>query len=71
LGLPEKPCVLLDFLGTPAEYPAERAKYISAVWKAKAGLLMKALKDQGWRGLIVYATHPADAGIKTAALAGN
>jgi hypothetical protein len=71
LGLPDKPCVLLDFLGTPAEYPAERAKYIAAAWKAKAGLLMKAVKDQGWRGVIVYATHPADAEIKAAALAGN
>jgi hypothetical protein len=71
LGLPERPCVLLDFFGTPTEYPAENAKYVTAVWKAKTGLLMKALKDQGWRGLIVYATHPADAQIKAAALAGN
>ena len=65
LGLPDKPCILLDFLGTPSQFPPSRAAYMRAVWKAKAPLLFKALKKQAWRGVIFYTTRLADAQLKT------
>lgn len=63
-----KPCLLLDFVGTPA-VEASRHKYIRAVWRAKAPRLMTAVKEQGWRGIVFHTTDLADAQIKAEALA--
>ena len=67
-ALPDKPCILMDFQGTPSNYPQGIAEYVKAVWKAKTPLLMKDLKTQKWRGLVVYSTQVNDAKMKAAAL---
>ena len=66
--LPDKPCILMDFQGTPSNYPQGKAEYVKAVWKAKTPLLLKDLKTQKWRGLVVYSTQVEDAKMKAAAL---
>ncbi len=68
MGLGDKPCLLLDFVGTPSDYPPARAAYMKAIWQAKAPLLLGALKAQGWRGAILYTTNLDDARMKSQAL---
>ncbi len=63
----DKPCVLLDFMGTPAVKP-EMAGYVRKVWEHKWPLLRKALADQGWRGIAIYSTTIADARMKAKAV---
>ncbi len=68
LGLPDKPCVLLDFIGGPVTASTDGGARLKAAWHSKGGALVKALKEQGWRGVIVYAARSGDAAIKSAAL---
>jgi len=66
----DKPCVLLDFMGTPAVKP-EMAGYVQKVWQAKWPRLRRALDGQGWRGIAIYSTTIADARIKAKAVSGG
>lgn len=66
----DKPCVLLDFMGTPAVKP-EMAGYVQKVWQAKWPPLRRALDEQGWRGIAIYSTTIADARIKAKAVSGG
>ena len=68
LGLAQKPCLLIEFMGTRDRYKPAEASYIRRVWKAKAPALVKALKEQQWRGLIVWSANIDDAALKAEAL---
>ena len=73
-GRQEKPCLLLDFMGTPAVRrvdPPSLAGYVAKVWRAKWPLLREALAEQGWRGVAIYSTTVADARMKAKAVAGG
>lgn len=71
LGLREKPCLLIEFMGTRYDYGPQTADYIRKVWRAKAPLLVKALKEQRWRGLVVWSANIDDAILKAEALRGR
>ena len=71
LGLADRSCVLLDFLGGPVEVQPGQIAWLTAAWKAKAKPFLAALKTQCWQGVIVYGATAADAEIKAASLAGN
>ena len=64
----EKPCVLIEFMGTRYNYRPADADYIRKVWRAKAPLLVKAMTGQGWRGLVVWSHDIDDAVLKVDAL---
>jgi len=68
LGLRDKPCLLIEFMGTRYDYRAQDAGYIRKVWKAKAPALVKTLGEQQWRGLVVWSANIDDAVIKAEAL---
>ncbi len=70
-GLPDKPCFLLDFVGGAVETTPERLPRLKASWDSKAGPLVKALKAQGWRGVVVWGSTSADVAVKASALAGR
>ena len=67
-ALGEKPCVLIEFMGTRYNYRPADAEYIGKVWRAKAPLLLKAMTGQGWRGLVVWSNNIDDAALKVEAL---
>ena len=64
----EKPCVLIEFMGTRYNYRPADAEYIRKVWRAKAPLLLKAMTGQEWRGLVVWSNNIDDATLKAEAL---
>ena len=66
--LGEKPCVLIEFMGTRYNYRPADAEYIRKVWRAKAPLLLKAMTLQEWRGLVVWSNSIDDAALKAEAL---
>jgi len=66
--LGERPCVLIEFTGTPYRYKPAEAEYIRKVWRAKAPLLLKAMTGQEWRGLVVWSNSIEDAALKAEAL---
>jgi len=66
--LGEKPCVLIEFMGTRYNYRPADAEYIRKVWRAKAPLLLKAMTGQEWRGLVVWSNSIEDAALKAEAL---
>jgi hypothetical protein len=68
--LGERPCVLIEFMGTRYNYRPADAEYIRKVWRAKAPLLLKAMALQEWRGLVVWSNSIEDAAIKAEALQG-
>jgi len=63
----EKPCVLIEFMGTNKYKPAD-VEHIRKVWHAKAPLLLKAMTRQEWRGLVVWSDSINDAALKAEAL---
>ena len=65
--LGERPCVLIEFMGTNKYKPAD-AEHIRKVWRAKAPLLLKAMTRQEWRGLVVWSDSINDAALKAEAL---
>jgi nitrogen regulatory protein PII-like uncharacterized protein len=67
-ALGEKPCVLIEFMGTRYNYRPADAEYIRKVWRAKAPLLLKAMTRQEWRGLVVWSHNIDDAALKAEAL---
>ena len=64
----EKPCVLIEFMGTRYNYRPADAEYIRKVWRAKAPLLLKAMTRQEWRGLVVWSANIDDAALKAEVL---
>jgi len=66
--LGEKPCVLIEFMGTRYNYGSADAEYIRKVWRAKAPLLLKAMTQQEWSGLVVWSSSIDDAALKAEAL---
>ena len=68
MGLPDKPCVLLEFTGTSFQYAAAERPYVEKVWAARAKPLLAALKTQGFRGLVTWSATLDDATIKADAL---
>jgi G:T-mismatch repair DNA endonuclease (very short patch repair protein) len=68
MGLPDKPCVLLEFTGTSFNYTATERNYVEKVWAARAKSLIEAMRKQGWRGLVTWSPTLDDATIKADAL---
>ena len=68
MGLPDKPCVLLEFTGTSFQYAAAERPYVEKVWAARAKPLLTTLKTQGFRGLVTWSPTLDDATVKADAL---
>ena len=68
MGLPDKPCILIEFSGTSFHYAASDRGYVAKVWNARAKPLVKTLKQQGWRGLVTWSAEIDDTRIKADAL---
>ena len=68
MGLPDRPCILVEFTGTSHQYAATDRSYVEKVWNAKARPLVAALKKQRWHGLVTWSADVDDARIKADAL---
>jgi len=68
MGLPDKPCFLIEFVGTSFNYAATERDYVKKVWAARTKPLLAAMKKQGWRGLVTWSATLDDATIKADAL---
>jgi len=68
MGLPDRPCILIEFVGTSFQYAADERGYVEKVWAAKAKPLLAALKKQQWQGLVTWSATTDDARIKADAL---
>jgi len=68
MGLPNRPCILIEFVGTSFQYAAADREYVERVWAARAKPLIAALRKQQWRGLITWSATTDDARIKADAL---
>lgn len=64
IGVPTtKPAVILDFVGTQGT-----TDDIKASWNNKIDRFLQQIKQDGWRGLVVYSSSEADAQFKDSAL---
>ena len=70
MGLPDRPCILIEFVGTSFQYGADERGYVEKVWAARAKPLLAALRKQQWRGLVTWSATTDDARIKAHALRG-
>jgi len=68
MGLPDQPCILIEFVGTSFQYGADERGYVERVWAARAKPLLAALQKQQWRGLVTWSATTDDARIKANAL---
>jgi len=68
MGLPDRPCILVEFTGTSHQYAATEAGYVEKVWNAKAKSLIATLRKQHWHGLVTWSATIDDARIKANAL---
>jgi len=69
-SLSDKPCILVEFAGVGVAYTPAQRPAIEKTWKAKAHYFVKAMKEQGWRGLVTWSQTLDDAKIKADALWG-
>jgi len=68
MGLPDRPCILIEFVGTSFQYATSERAYVEKVWAARAKPLIAALRKQQWRGLVTWSATLDDARIKATAL---
>jgi len=68
MGLPDRPCLLIEFTGTSHQYAATDREYVEKVWNTRARPLLAALRKQQWHGLVTWSATIDDARIKADAL---
>jgi len=68
MGLPDKPCILVEFTGTSFHYAANEKDYVEKVWAIKTKPLLAAMQKQRWRGLVTWSPTIDDVRIKADAI---